>query len=359
MIHSGQMHIDFLIVGQGLAGSLLAWELRQRGCRVVIVDNGNENASQIAAGLINPVTGKRLVKSDGVDSLLPEARHCYRELSHFFQQPFYIEKSMLRIFLGETEAKNSLKRLHDPDYRRYLGDLYPPGSFPSDIETPFGCLQQKQTGYLLTRPLLSSLKTYFIDQACYLPADFDHLEIQFKPVLRWRDLYPERIIFCEGHQAAVNPWFSWLPMQPVKGEILTLEHQTELPDRMINYGNWLIPVGRHRIRIGATFDRSNPDTKATEPGKNELLNSLRRIAPALETTVTEHQANIRPCTPDRRPFIGLHPQHPELGIFNGFGAKGSLSIPGYSQRFADFLLKNTPLPQQSDIQRYYATHFAG
>ncbi|HBA65740.1 MAG TPA: FAD-dependent oxidoreductase, partial [Methylococcaceae bacterium] len=58
------MDIDFLIVGQGLAGSLLAFELIQRNAQVMVVDDGRENASEVAAGLINPVTGIRLVKSD-------------------------------------------------------------------------------------------------------------------------------------------------------------------------------------------------------------------------------------------------------------------------------------------------------
>ena len=57
------MDIDYLIIGQGLAGSLLAWELINRNCKVVIIDNGQENASQVAAGLINPIAGQRFVKS--------------------------------------------------------------------------------------------------------------------------------------------------------------------------------------------------------------------------------------------------------------------------------------------------------
>ncbi|MEY3190936.1 MAG: hypothetical protein RIS10_1053, partial [Pseudomonadota bacterium] len=78
------MTIDFLIIGQGLAGSLLAWELINRGCNVIIVDNGKENASQIAAGLINPVTGMRFVKSTNVDDLLPTAKQCYAQLDTIF-----------------------------------------------------------------------------------------------------------------------------------------------------------------------------------------------------------------------------------------------------------------------------------
>ena len=92
------MNIDFLIIGQGLAGSLLAWELIQRDCKVVIIDNGKENASLVAAGLINPITGMRFVKSTDIDTLLPIAKQCYSQLADVFQQTFYIEKPMLRHF---------------------------------------------------------------------------------------------------------------------------------------------------------------------------------------------------------------------------------------------------------------------
>jgi len=352
------MNIDFLIIGQGLAGSLLAWELIQRNCKVVIIDNGKENASQIAAGLINPITGIRFVKSDYVDTLLPAAKQCYSQLADVFQQTFYMEKPMLRLFRSVKELTHCLKRLDNPGYRDYLGPITLPNQPVKKIATPFGFLQQKQTGYLLTRPLLSRLQDFFIARECYRLADIDYQDIQLQPSLRWQDIFPRQIIFCEGHHATNNPWFSWLPFQPVKGEILTLEHQIELPDKILNYGNWLIPLNSHHIRIGATFDRENLNTLPTERGKNDLLNALKPIHVNLaQAILINHQANIRPCTLDKQPFIGNHPQYPQLGIFNGFGAKGSLQIPWYSQRFVDALLNNTPLP--FTIQRHYATHFAG
>jgi glycine/D-amino acid oxidase-like deaminating enzyme len=377
--------IDFLIIGQGLAGSLLAWELIQRGYKVLIVDNGQENASQVAAGLINPVTGMRFVKSADVDTLLPSAKHCYSQLAGFFQQEFYIEKPMLRIFRSDSELNNASKRLNNPDYQTYLGDIQPPDKTIDSIATPFGFLEQKQTGYLLTRPLLSCLKAFFIAKDSYRQADFNYQDVQLQPSLRWQDIAPKQIIFCEGYKATQNPWFSYLPFQPVKGEILTLEHQTELPDKILNYGNWLTPLNDHRIRIGATFDRENLDTQTTEQGKNNLLSALSQLTdchkvvraqgltvrPELvegrtvtskfdltHTTLINHLAGIRPCTQDKQPFIGDHPQHKQLAIFNGFGAKGSLQIPWYSQQFADALLHGTSLPQTCNIRRHYETHYA-
>jgi len=346
--------IDFLIIGQGLAGSLLAWELIQRGCRVVIVDNGLENASQVAAGLINPITGMRFVKSVDVDTLLPAAKHCYLQLADFFQQAFFIEKPMLRIFRSDSELKNVGKRLDNPDYQAYLRNTQPSGNAINYLATPLGFLEQQQTGYLLTRPLLSSLKAFFIAQDSYRQADFDYRDIQLQPSLRWQDIHPKQIIFCEGYKATLNPWFCDLPFQPVKGEILTLQHQTELPDKILNYGNWLIPLNADQIRIGATFDRENLDTQITEQGRNDLLNALSKVATGLtHATLINQLAGIRPCTQDRQPFIGWHPQHTQLAIFNGFGAKGSLQIPWHSQSFASALLSGTPLPQACNIKRHY------
>jgi hypothetical protein len=346
--------IDFLIIGQGLAGSLLAWELIHRGCNVVIVDNGLENASQVAAGLINPITGMRFVKSTDVDTLLPVAKHCYSHLADFFQQDFYIEKPMLRIFNSDSELKNAAKRLHNPDYQAYLGTLQQTNNAFNNLATPFGYLEQHQTGYLLTKPLLSCLKAFFISKDCYRKADFDYRVVQLQPTLRWQDLYPKQIIFCEGYQATHNPWFSYLPFQPVKGEILTLEHQTDLPDKILNYSHWLIPLNDRQIRIGATFDRENLNTRITEQGKQTLLTALSQLSTELtHTTLINQSANIRPCTLDKQPFIGRHPQHDKLAIFNGFGAKGSLQIPEYSQHFADSILNSTPLPPSCNIQRHH------
>ena len=74
------MPVEVLIVGQGLAGSLLAWQLIEHGFRVLVIDDGAENASQVAAGLINPVSGLRLLKTADSETLLAAAHALYRQL---------------------------------------------------------------------------------------------------------------------------------------------------------------------------------------------------------------------------------------------------------------------------------------
>ena len=344
------MEIDYLIIGQGLAGSLLAWELSQRQKKVIIVDNGEKNASLVAAGLINPVTGMRFVKSTDVDRLLPVAKDYYNQLSLYFQHTFYIEKPLLRILRNDNEILACQKRLQQAEYTPYLSE--PIASSPS-INSPLGLLQQKQTGYLLTKALLTALKNHFISINAYLINDIKYDEIELSPKLYWNGIYPKQIIFCEGHHATNNPWFSWLPFQPVKGEIITATATEKIPQHILGYGHWFIPLDDYQFRTGATFDRDKLNTHITMNAKETLLNSLKQVYPRLTLErINNQQAGIRPTTLDKQPFIGNHPIHPELVIFNGFGAKGSLQIPGYGKCLADNLLNNRPIPQSCNILRY-------
>ncbi len=344
------MQIDYLIIGQGLAGSLLAWELMQRGKKIIIIDNAKENASLMAAGLINPVTGMRLVKSADVDLLLPVAMDYYQKLANYFQQQFYLEKILLRVFANEKELAICKKKQQQIDYQHYLSAKI--GSH-SGLVSPFGLVKQKQTGYLLCKLLLTTLKIYFNAHNCYIKAEIDYQDINCSPQLHWKHLCPRRIIFCEGHHGTLNPWFSFLPFQLVKGEIITATASYKVPQNIVNYGHWFIPLNSYQFRTGATFDWKQLDTQPTMAAKTTLLASLKKTIPMLSiNSEIKQQAGIRPATLDKQPFLGAHPKHPELVIFNGFGAKGSLQIPWYCQRLADNLLHNKAIPEASSIRRY-------
>jgi glycine/D-amino acid oxidase-like deaminating enzyme len=349
------MRVDFLIVGQGLAGSLLGWELLQRGAQVLLLDPGGSNASRMAAGLINPITGMRLVKTPGVDALLPEAVAYYQQLEQRFDRTFYVETPLLRLLANDRERHYAELRCAAAEYRNYIERLV-----PEDKETPLGSLLQKRSGYLLTAPLLDCLRDFFRAGGSYRAAALSYEEIAIKADgAQWRDVVARRIVFCEGHRCKDNPWFAWLPLQPVKGEILTLRG-APLPDKIVNYGQWLIPLDSGIFRVGATFDRERLDADLSESARQKLLGNLHAHCPHVEVNaVIDHQAGIRPTTLDKQPFLGAHPRLPPLTIFNGFGAKGSLAIPYYARRFAEYLLHGTALPANADIQRHAAAHFPG
>ena len=68
--------------------------------------------------------------------------------------------------------------------------------------------------------------------------------------------------------------------------------------------------------------------------------------------ITNQQAGIRPTVNDRRPLIGLHPEHPQLAVFNGMGTKGVMLAPFFADQFANFLESATPIDKEVDIARF-------
>ncbi len=348
-------YVDSLIIGQGLAGSLLAWQLRSRGERVLVVDNDYASSSStVAAGLINPVTGKRLVKSVGVDACLPRARDTYRRIEQQLGIELLVEKPMLRLMHSREERERWQRRQQDPAYREYLGELVDAAQLPPPISASHGGGWQRQTAYLRTSQLLHSLREWLQQRGGYLKAQFHHQELKLQSGgVRWGELTARRAIFCEGYKGAANPWFHWLPFQPAKGEFLTLRCSDTLPDCIINSGRWLMPRGGGLYRVGASYDHQQLDEATSVEARQMLLAALPGfLSPAPHFEVIEQQAGVRPTTSDRQPFVGTHPHHSQLLIFNGFGSKGSLLIPWHTERFADYLCDGAALPEAIDVLRY-------
>ncbi|MGY6275581.1 NAD(P)/FAD-dependent oxidoreductase [Methylomonas sp. MgM2] len=350
------MQIDALIIGQGLAGSILAWEMMRQQFRVVVIDHGDRNASKVAAGLINPVTGQRLVKTPGVDELLPAATGFYRQLGETFKKQFFVPLPILRILKSPREREFAYRRLSEASYQDFLKNC---DACVPDINSPFGLLEQQHTGYLRTELLLNTLREFFVVNASYRQTGLEYTEIRLEPNLTWRDLQPKHIVFCEGHRAIANPWFGKLPFQPAKGQILSCRADSAVPNRILNFGNWLIPNDERRFKLGSTFEPGITDNQPTQAARHGLLQSLGTVCPGLTPVeVLAHEVGVRPATLDKQPFIGAHPSFDCLHIFNGFGAKGSMSIPWHARRFVAALKGRMPLPGHCRVQRYEQTYFS-
>ena len=110
----------------------------QRGCSVIIVDNGMENASRVAAGLINPVTDMRLVKSTDTGILRTTARSCYSYLEDFFHKEFFKVKPMIRIFRSQKELYEAEMRIENPDYQDYITNIHSQEYHIGNLATLFG-----------------------------------------------------------------------------------------------------------------------------------------------------------------------------------------------------------------------------
>ncbi len=352
---STQTDLDVLILGHGLAGGLLAWHLIQKGLRVTVIDDPQSlSASRVAAGLFNPVTGQRLVKFKHADRFLPVARECYHALEKRFGKTFFHDMGMVRLIRSNHDQLVWGKRKNDPEYDSYLGEYSDRNTSPY-VHDPLGSFRQHRTGYVDTTVLLDTLSEFFRGNDSFIDARIDYKEISFeKGQVTALDIRAKQIIFCEGYRATGNPWFSWLPFKPAKGEILALQTDTELPEQIINAGKWLLPSTEGLFKTGATYQWHELDELPTKEAKQELLDFVHALLrhPG-NIKIIHHLAGIRPCTKDTKPYIGMHPHHPELGFFNGFGSRGSLMIPYHAEQFAAHLCDKTAIDKETDIKRYW------
>src|ERR1700748_2767938 len=112
------MTTDVLIVGQGICGTFLSLELERAGLSYVVIDEERPfTASRVAAGLINPVTGRRIVKTWMIDELLPFALQAYGQMGTALGVPLVRPAKVLDFFPTVQMRLAFLERYgDDPQY---------------------------------------------------------------------------------------------------------------------------------------------------------------------------------------------------------------------------------------------------
>ncbi|SFD32768.1 NAD(P)/FAD-dependent oxidoreductase [Spirosoma endophyticum] len=346
------MTADFLIVGQGVAGSVLAWTLDQRGCSVLLADDpALPSASGVAAGIVNPLTGRKLVRTWKADDLFPFLQQFYTDIEQKLNVRFFHPKNIYRPFRSAREQTDYLALLEDPATNAYVSDKVDDQLYSDCITNPFGGLEVTQAGWLDLTEFVRVIKGYFMRKNQYFEGHIavDDLHIRDTKV-GWKDIEFGTVIFCDGVMARDNSLFDWLPYNPVKGQILTAVADTYSIKNIVNQGLFILPVRDGLLKIGATYSWHDLDWETTDDGREFLESKVRAIL-KVPYQIVAQQAGIRPSTKDRRPFVGIHPTHPTVGIFGGMGTKGVSLAPYLAEQFSRHLLDGEDLNPEANISR--------
>lgn len=346
--------IDYLIVGQGVAGTLLAHFLSQSGQSILVVDEYRESAaSQVAAGIINPITGRRYVKSWRIDDLLPFARRTYRELESLLGVPVFYERNIIRTLFNKGEENDWLARTAEPGYGPYMLDRAELGEYALKTTLAYGYGELSQSGQADLPALTRAYRAKLMETGQLLsePFDFGALEIG-EGELAYKGLSARNLVFCEGHRGAGNPYFGYLPFGGAKGEVLLVRIPGANFEKILKHRVFIVPMAEAGLYwIGATYGWSFADEAPTPEGRAYLEERLQDLL-GLPFEVVAHQAAVRPTVKDRRPFLGRHPQFPQLSIFNGLGTKGASLGPYWAKHLAEHLMDGAPLEGSVDIGRF-------
>ncbi len=343
---------DYIIVGQGIAGTILAFLLQKMGKDLWIIDNQYRSSSSIAAaGIVNPITGRYYTKSWRIEDLIPKAKQIYDLMGMEFSVDLYTNRNVLRTLHDVKSENNWYARMDKSGYDEFMCAKADPDGYENIIEMPLGMGEVKH-GFQVNFPLL--LQTFREkNKDIFLSEDFDHalLNIVNANEVNYKGLEAKKIVFCEGYQVVNNPFFNYLPFDPVKGEALIIKLEGKAPEKILRHKIFLCPIGENKYWVGAGYEKDISNPNPTLKEKSRLIDLLEKFL-KVPYTIVDHIAGIRPSVVGRRPIIGKHPEFPTIILFNGLGTKGSSLAPYWAQALIDHLENNVALSPEVNINRF-------
>jgi len=338
--------INTIIVGQGIAGTMLSHELVKRGEQVVVIDRGLLEASSYkAGGVINPITGRNFVKSWRVDDFLPYAKSVYVEFNELLKGKYFQEVPSWWPLRDVKKENDWLSRACLPENERYMEAL------PKKVDVSFiqeghtyGVYQVNQGGRVNAKALLTDYRAYLINKGMLLEEAFEMDEIGFSEgEVHYKNLIADRLIFCTGHRDAINPYFDILPFNLTRGEFFILKIPSIPQQAILKLKRSLVPMGDDLYWYGATYDwnvelEDIKANKAFEKVDYEFMKKELDAFLSVPYEIVSHQVGVRPTTVDRRPIIKQSKKQPSVYMFSGMGSKGFSQAPLLAKEFVDSIL---------------------
>ncbi|WP_395749689.1 NAD(P)/FAD-dependent oxidoreductase [Prosthecobacter sp.] len=341
-----------LIIGQGLAGTALAWRLWEREVPFVIADRDEAvTCSKVAAGLITPITGMRLTVSWRYTAFYREALSFYRRCGKRLGQRFFFPRGYVRLLKNEAEIAKWHKRRRDPDIQPFLNPR-PPVLDAEVIHQPENGFQQRHAAWLDTTAYLKASRGFFESLGACVKADVQPADVQDDATgVEWQGQRFTHVIWAQGWSAAKHPLLHWVPFQSARGTILTVEADMQGEKRILNRGCWLLPRPDGSLRAGSTYEWKFDDANTPAADQvSQLETNLRSLLKA-PASVTAMQTAVRPIVKNHQALMGTHPAHPRVAFLNGLGSKGSLRSPWLARHLVEHLLDGTALDPELDLQR--------
>ena len=345
------MQVDYIIIGQGLCGTWMSYYLQKAGKSFILIDESKpDSASRVASGIINPVTGRRIVKTWMIDDLMPFAWDAYQSFGRQLQVKCITQLPIVDLFSTPQMRLAFIER-----YERDQQFL----SLPKD-ENDWLDYFQYDFGYGVIQPayltniqlLLRSQRNYLLSTGHLREESFDADQcIDTGTSITYKDVNAGKIIFCDGAAGFDNPFFPNLPYGLNKGELLLVEINGLPATQIIKKGYNLVPWKENIFWLGSTylweFENDQPTSGFYQFAENWLKQTLK-----MPFKIVDHRASVRPATLERKPFVGLHPSNSRIGILNGMGTKGCSLAPFFANQLVNHLLFDEPLMPDANVQRF-------
>lgn len=344
-------YVDYIIVGCGLAGIAFCEQLRLHNKSFVVFDNTSQQSSRVAAGLYNPVVLKRFTKVWNAKSQLEMAMPKYKSLETLLGVNLNHTLPVYRRFTSVEEQNDWFTASDQPVLSDFLSTQLKSNSNPS-INAGFGFGEVLHSGRINTTLLVKSYADYLDSNNQYLNEAFQYELLQMEQdLLVYKNIKSKYIVFAEGFGLKFNPFFSHLPLNGTKGEMLTIKAPDLKMDFILKSSVFIVPLEQDLYWIGSTYEWDDKTHDTTEEAKLELIQKVKNVI-TCDFEVVDQVAGIRPTTKDRRPLVGVHPKHNQLFVLNGLGTRGVMMSHYVAEQLFNFIENKLPLDKEIDINRF-------
>jgi glycine/D-amino acid oxidase-like deaminating enzyme len=346
------MQVDYLIIGQGICGTFLSFYLQRENKSFIVIDrNESITPSKVSAGIINPVTGRRMVKVWLAEEVLPFAWDAYNEIGNFLGIIAISQKNMIDFFPNPHQQQVFLERIEEGE--EYLHSYPEQNQFNPFFNYDLGCGEIRHCYTAHLENLLPAWRQELKNNGQLHEENFEIRGLNISNnSIQYKDTRAEKIIFCDGLGGFENPFFKQLPFAPNKGEALVVEIPALPGQHIYKKGFMLAPLATDGLFwFGSNYQWDFPHADPTKEFYEQAERHLKAWL-KLPFNIIEHKAALRPATLERRPFVGLHPHQKNVGILNGMGTKGCSLAPYFANQFVQSLLYNNEIDPLAHINRF-------
>lgn len=354
--HSG---FDVAVVGGGLVGTALAYELVLAGAGVILVDRHDPGrATDAGAGILSPESVS--TEDSNWFALAMGAGEHYRNLVPTLEADGaratgYAVTGLLRVGFREWEddlfATNlALAQARCADEVEEITPTEARRRFP-----PLGEIRNAWYSARAARVDGRAMTAALLDAAVAAGVTVVHGSVHDMEIEAGRvtaAVWEGGPIACDAVVIAGGAWTPALaeqfgvsiPVTPVRGQIVHLRLDgvgtSDWPIVSPLLSQYLVPFPDGRVVVGATLEPdAGFDARPTAAGMRQLFSEMLRLAPGLaEATFLEVRAGLRPVSVDDSPVLGRLPGWVNAYVCTGHGANGLLLGP-YSAHLVATLVR--------------------
>ena len=344
-------NVDYIVVGLGIGGLSFCEQLRKHDKSFKVFDHGKNISTVVSGGVFNPVVLKRFTASWNAQQHIEYALPFYQALSERLQMPVLENIPIFRILKNTEEQNNWAVASDKKELERFLVSGLIKNENPN-INALFGFGKVAISGRISPSQLLQTYREQLQQEDRLISERFDHAKLQQKgDHICYDTISAKKIVFAEGVGAVHNPFFPKGSLIGNKGEYLIIEAQELELKEILKGPLFIIPLGNHLYKVGATYSRNDFSENPTVAAKDHMVAKLKQMI-LCEFNIVDQIAGIRPTTKDRRPLLGTLPENPNKAFLNGFGTRGIIMAPFLSKMLYKDLEEGRELPKEVNIGRF-------